>query len=202
MPTMSRYPLPHYPLLTFPFLHYMESIDLKNAKMVEFGSGPSVVYWKKRCQSIISYEPNKKIYDALQKESPQEAIQFISFADLKKDKVKASIAEADYILVDTHPKDMKRFELLEAIVPHTKNDVGIILDNTTWFLKAKDYLAKLFFVKEFPGFNKINELTATSLYQTRKQLSFYQPTSLDEDGSLFTELLLPEEESKPWESKP
>ena len=196
MSTINKYPLPHYPLLTFPFLHYMESIDLKDTKIVEFGSGPSVVYWKKRCQSIISYEPNKKIYDALQKESPQEAIQFISFADLKKDKVKASIAEADYILVDTYPKDMKRFELLEAIVPHTKTDVGIILDNTTWFLKAKDYLSHLFFVKEFPGFNKINELTVTSLYQTRKQPSFYQGSSLGEDGSIKVEPILAEEEYK------
>ena len=197
MSTMNRYPLPHYPLLTYSFLEYIQTIDLRDKHLVEFGAGPSFKFWTKRCKSVVSYEPNKEIYETLKKEYPDSTIQLLSFSDLKQEKVINIINKADYILVDTHPKDIKRFELLEAIVPHTKNDVGIVLDNTTWFLKAKDYLSKLFFVKEFPGFNKINELTVTSLYQTRKQLSFYQPTSLDEDGSLFTELLLPEEESKP-----
>ena len=197
MSTMNRYPLPHYPLLTYSFLEYIQAIDLRDKHLVEFGAGPSFKFWTKRCKSVVSYEPNQEIYETLKKEYPDSPIQLFSFADLKQEKVINIINKADYILVDTHPKDMKRFELLEAIVPHTNNDVGIVLDNTTWFLKAKDYLSKLFFVKEFPGFNKINELTVTSLYQIRKQPGFYQASYLEEDGSISTELIMPEEDYKP-----
>ena len=87
MSTMNRYPLPHYPLLTYSFLEYIQTIDLRDKHLVEFGAGPSFKFWTKRCKSVVSYEPNKEIYETLKKEYPDSTIQLLSISDLKQEKV-------------------------------------------------------------------------------------------------------------------
>ena len=159
------------PLLTFSFLNYIKNIDLKDFKLVEIGGGESSVYWNKLFKEVLVYEDDEGYFKELQ----QHNINLKKFyLNIFKDKeFKAHIKSADYIIIDNNVDNISRLDFALYTTFHSKENVSIILDNTTWNIKADDFLSKIYFKKEFPGLNKQNELTVTSLYHTKKEPLYY-----------------------------
>jgi hypothetical protein len=44
------------PWLTYPAINFLASLDLKSARVLEYGAGNSTLWFAERCRSVVSYE--------------------------------------------------------------------------------------------------------------------------------------------------
>ncbi len=61
-------PIPWY---TYPSIHFLESKDLSNLKVFEFGSGNSTKWWSSNADSVISCEHDKIWFDLVKDDLPE-----------------------------------------------------------------------------------------------------------------------------------
>jgi hypothetical protein len=164
------------PLLTFNFLDYFKKCNLKNKICVEIGSGDSTIYWSNYFKKIISYENDLEYF-----KNSKKKIKNISNVELFKfDKnifknlnFKKNIKEADFIIIDNNPNFIKREDFCIFSKENKKKESSIILDNGTWNLNAYHYMYNNFFCRDFPGINKNNEITVTSLFFEEKDRKYF-----------------------------
>ena len=78
--------------------------------------------------------------------------------------LKKNINDADVIIIDNDPTFINRKNFCIFAKENKKEKSVIILDNGNWNIEAYNYLIKIFFCCDFPGLNKTNELTVTSLF--------------------------------------
>ena len=154
------------PALTYNFLSYFESFDNKNKILVEIGSGESTIYWQNRFKTIYSYDNDAE---------------YLNIVNNKIDKTKTSlflfdrnifsnldfrnhISVADYIIIDNNPNFIDRFYFCRFARQFKKDDSVIILDNGESNRRAYEYLIRNFYCKDFPGKNKKEQITVTSVF--------------------------------------
>jgi len=53
------------PLYTYPAIEYLRSLDFKNKKIFEFGSGNSTLFWLNKEAKVTSVENNHHWFDKL-----------------------------------------------------------------------------------------------------------------------------------------
>ena len=164
------------PILTSNFLNYFKTINLNNKICVEIGSGNSTIYWSNYFKKIISYENNidyyNKIKNCIKNINNIELLEFNKniFDDLN---FKKNIQKADVIIIDNDPKFINRKYFCVFAKKNRKKDNIIILDNGTWNLDAYDYMLNNFFCLDFPGINRDNEVTVTSIFFKEKTKEYY-----------------------------
>jgi len=163
------------PTLTLNFLDYFKKYDLKNKICVEIGCGDSTIYWSKYFKKIISYENNLNYLNELKKRTKNilniDVLKFEKkiFNDIH---FKKNINDADVIIIDNDPTFINRKNFCIFAKKNKKKESLIILDNGNWNIDAYDYLIKNFFCFDFPGLNKTNELTVTSLFFEERKKYF------------------------------
>jgi hypothetical protein len=170
------------PLLTFDFLDYFKKYDLKDKICVEIGSGDSTIYWSNYFKKIISYENDLNYFNDI-KEKTKNMLN-VNILKLQKDIFsdvifKKNINEADVVIIDNNPNFIDR-EKFCIFVDKNKNEKSlIVLDNGTWNLNAYHYMLKNYFCMDFPGKNKDNEITVTSLFFKKKTHEYMNYTKLE-----------------------
>ena len=87
-----------------------------------------------------------------------------------------SVQEADYIIIDNNPNNIDRTFFCEFVKTYKKDSSSIILDNGTWNLNAYNCLLQDFFCKDFPGTNKENELTVTTIFDIKRDPKYFNYT--------------------------
>ena len=167
-----------YPLLTHNFLDYFVNDTLRNKTLLEIGSGESTLFWEKYFRKIVSYEDNWNFYNDIKRKINNKKTSLLFFKknifnDLQFLK---NVQEADYIIIDNNPNNIDRCLFCEFMKKNKKETCSIILDNGTWNLTAYRCLSQDFFCKDFPGINKMNELTVTTIFDERKSSSYYRYT--------------------------
>lgn len=155
------------PTLTLSFLDFFKKTNFKDKICVEIGSGDSTIYWSEYFKKIISYENNLNYLNELKKRTKN--ILNIDVLEFKKNifsniYFKKNIHDADVIIIDNDPDFISRKDFCIFAKENKKEKSLIILDNGNWNIDAYDYLIKNFFCFDFPGLNKTNELTVTSLF--------------------------------------
>lgn len=169
------------PLLTYDFLNYFKKYDLKDKICVEIGSGDSTIYWSNYFKKIISYENDINYLNDIKEKTKN--ILNVDILKLEKNifndvNFKKNINESDVIIIDNNPNYIERKDFC-IFVNENKNEKSlIILDNGTWNIAAYEYLIKNFFCLDFPGINKENELTVTSLFFKKKIKEYFNYTVL------------------------
>ena len=165
------------PLLTYEFLDYFNKLSLNDKILVEIGAGDSTLYWAKRFKKVISYEHDPEYYNDLLQKIDRENTEVNLFnKDIFKDPIfLKNIESADCIIIDNNPNYIPRDAFALFIRNNSKSDVAIVLDNSTWNLKAYSDLVNNFFVKDFPGTNRLKEITVTSLFNVRREMKYYNP---------------------------
>ena len=146
------------PNLTKPFLDYFLKLPLKDKTLVEIGSGPSFKFWKKTFKNVYAYEDDVKYL--------QKGMYPFDHHYHEDDQFKEHLKQADYVIIDNEPNRVPRYDFA-SFVPRYTNAV-IILDNSYWHLKAYNILFKMYFNKDFPGKNYLNENTVTTIFETKK----------------------------------
>jgi hypothetical protein len=160
------------PLLTYDFLNYFKKYNLKNKICVEIGSGDSTVYWSNYFKKIISYENNLNYFNDVKEKTKNilnvEVLKYEKniFNDIN---FKKNIYEADIIIIDNNPNYLNRKDFCVFAKENKKKESMIVLDNGTWNTDAYQYMLDNFFCQDFPGKNKSNQATVTSIFFEEKQ---------------------------------
>jgi hypothetical protein len=164
------------PTLTYDFINYFKKYDLKDKICVEIGSGDSTFYWSNYFKKIISYENDLNYFNDIK----QKTKNMLNVEILKFEKnifydvfFKKNIYEADVIIIDNNPAFIDRKDFCVFAKENKKEESLIVLDNGTWNIDAYDYLIKNFFCLDFPGINKNNMLTVTSLFFKKKTENYF-----------------------------
>lgn len=163
------------PMLTIDFLRYITTLDLKDKTLLEIGAGNSTVFWQDYFKKIITYEDDFECYEQLQKTIDLNKVELKFFKcaeDFLNKQFLDEIYEADYIIIDNDTLNVKRLFFCELASRFKKPSSSIVLDNSNWNIEEYKFLNKNFFVKDFPGFNYRRQLTATSIFEIRKDLFF------------------------------
>jgi hypothetical protein len=160
------------PLLTDSFLDYFVSHKLQDKILVEIGAGDSTIFWGKHFNKVISYESDGRYFDYLKEKINKDNTELILFDNniFEDSKFLANIKIADYIIIDNNPMHIDRYYFCRYAKENKKESCPIILDNGTWNLWAYQYLQHYFFCMDFPGVNKADELTVTSMFNTEREI--------------------------------
>ena len=173
------------PLLTYNFLNYFEKYNLKNKICVEIGSGDSTIYWSNYFKKIISYENDLNFFnDVKEKTKNISNIEVLKYEKniFNDDNFKKNINEADVIIIDNDANYINRKHFCFFAKKNKKKESMIILDNGTWNIEAYQYMFDNFFCLDFPGQNKYNEVTVTSIFFEEKTKEYVNYTILIDES--------------------
>lgn len=154
------------PWFTYPAIEFLDSLDLAEAAVFEWGSGNSSAWFSSRCRSIESVESDRDWFDyqiGILKQN-----QKITFASKRsRDYVNAIEAgneqKYDIIVVDG---DDQRSECCSAAISRLNPSGFLVLDNADWYPVLCDSLRGSGFIQiDFHGHGPINPYTwTTSLF--------------------------------------
>ena len=169
-----------YPLLTHNFVKYFIKKDLKDKTLLELGAGLSTIFWADYFKEVYSYESDPNWIQKLKNEYgipknveineviPNTRSVWRYASHFKCSKFLDYVKNCDYIIIDNDPKYIPREFYVKCAIIHKKEDSQIILDNGTWNYDAYVLLLDHFFCRDFPGVNRANQTTVTSLFFERQ----------------------------------
>ena len=121
----------HQPLLTWPFLDFINTLDLKNIILHELGAGSSTIWFSNKFKNIESYETNQDWYEKLKPLIKSN----VSLKLTKLESIyecKIQFKSNDWLLIDFAGKRTKFIQelvkLSDDLIP-----AQIILDNPEWY---------------------------------------------------------------------
>ena len=119
-----------FPLLTYPFMDFIESHDVSDFNLIEFGSGNSTLYFEKKFNKVISFETNNQWYDKIKKQLKNTEYNLIESENLE---------EGNYFIDINHNKNFalidaacNRYKVTKNLLKKIKPNY-IILDNSEWY---------------------------------------------------------------------
>lgn len=158
------------PWFTIPSIEYINSLELSDYEVFEWGCGNSTLFWANHAKTVISIEDNSEWYARIKKIAPQNShilleksnAQYINA--LSQQKKKFDIISIDGIKL--------RFQCAQQAIKFLKKTGFIILDNSDWHPKTIKFLRDEGFLQiDFCGFYHGNGYTGiTSI--------FLQPTTI------------------------
>jgi hypothetical protein len=159
------------PLLTWPLLDYLESLDLSPVRLLELGAGSSTLWFQRRCAQVRSFETNQEWVELLRRSlAPNVELTHVESSALEA-------AEIEYrgeqlVLVD-FAGHRTRFlgNFLSRLAGERPQ--AIVLDNADWYRKGAATLAR-------HGYREI------PFYGFKCGQSFLSCTSLFIDAPRFT----------------
>lgn len=151
------------PLLTWPFLDFLESTERSFERLIELGSGNSTKWLARIFKEVQSFETNPEWCEQVRKEVPGNCTINLVTEDQIVD-LDISYKESDSVLVDFAGKrSMYIKKLLERKGPLPNT---IFLDNADWYRNGAELLHKAGFAEiPFFGFKSGQTwLSCTSLF--------------------------------------
>tara|TARA_B100000131_G_C18037679_1_gene581112 strand:+ start:228 stop:977 length:750 start_codon:yes stop_codon:yes gene_type:complete len=155
------------PLLTWPFLDFIASLDLSNHKLFELGSGNSTLLFSKIFNKIESFETDKKFYKQLQGKISKNVDLKLVNTDQLQHKILNDISfkNSDWLLVDFAGK---RTFFISKLLKMQEDELPahIIFDNIESYTNARKLLLDKSYTEiPFWGFKSGEKyITCTSLF--------------------------------------
>jgi hypothetical protein len=128
------------PLLTWPFLDFLDSLELADCSLLELGAGNSTLWFARRMRKVRSFETDPKFYEALSPQlSPNVELRWIELDALERGQV--GYEDETFVLVDFAGR-RTRF-LREFLTRLTeRRPAAIVLDNADWYRNGAAVLAE------------------------------------------------------------
>lgn len=152
------------PLLTWPFLDFLESLELSDLRLLELGAGNSTLWFQRRLAQVRSYETNAEWVEPLKRSlAPNVDLTLVTLQALEA-------ADIDYrgeelMLVDFAGRRTRFLSRFLAKVG-SAGPQAIVLDNADWYRNGALMLAQYGY-RELPfyGFKSGQSfLSCTSLF--------------------------------------
>ena len=161
------------PLLTKNFLRYFNKLKTKTKTYLEIGSGDSTIYFSKHFKKVISLENDKTFFNKMSNNKPKNVDLKLFNKENIGNLLKTELdKKPNYVMIDNNPNYISRFDIAKFIHFNKKNDCIILLDNGTWNMQAFMFLRTNYYCMDFPGLNKYNENTVTSIFFTGKNSNY------------------------------
>lgn len=152
-----------FPLLTYSFMDFIESHDVSDFTLIEFGSGNSTLYFENKFKNIISFETNKEWYEKIKSRLIKTEYHLVDPIDLQDGKFEINInLRKTFALIDAACNRYKiTANLLKKIKPNY-----IILDNSEWYRNTANLIIKSgYFEVPFWGYKNTEHWeSCTSLF--------------------------------------
>lgn len=152
------------PWMTYSTIHYLESLNLANCNIFEWGSGNSSLYLAARAKSVISIESNPDWYAYAISHKRENLTTKLRDASQYCDVINDEDRDYDVIIIDG---DIFRRLECACVASQRLAPGGImILDNSDWLPHTAEYLRKQGFTQiDFSGPGPINTyLWCTSVF--------------------------------------
>jgi hypothetical protein len=118
------------PLYTYPAIHYLDSLEWRNADVFEFGAGNSTLWWAQRARSVTSVENNASWYAELSAQLPGSARVILETTRPLGRAMPQDGAKYHVIVVDCGDN---RYVAAEAAAERLADNGLILLDNAEWY---------------------------------------------------------------------
>ncbi len=126
-----------YPLLTWPFVDFLESLDTAPFSMLEFGSGQSTLYFQQRFARVISIETNPEWHRKLEPAIDRAKTSYLLMDEAAVIAGAWRGASADFALIDCACNRLAVARQLLA----PPSPPFIVLDNADWHPNTAQLLA-------------------------------------------------------------
>lgn len=153
----------YIPWITYPCIEFLNTLDLRDCRVFEFGSGSSTLYWAQKTKSVISVERDRDWYDKVTSFLPSNCVlQHCGDEMLYPMAISNCDGNFDIVVVD----GAVRYPCVLETLKKVSSEGIIILDNTEWYPNAAEVLRGHGFLQiDFCGFSPINAFTScTSIF--------------------------------------
>jgi hypothetical protein len=170
------------PLLTWPFLDFLDHLDLQGQTLIELGAGFSTIWLSKRFGQIRSFETNPEWHAAVARNVASNVD--LSLVPLEQlENARLDYRGENWLLVDFAGKRtafLNQF-LSQVSAPHRPS--AIVLDNADWYRRGAELLQQHGYLElPFYGFKSGQSwISCTSLFidpprfAPRQKTPFFQP---------------------------
>ena len=121
------------PWITYPAAAYLDRLDLRGARMFEFGAGASTLYWQSRVKEIVSVE-NDPAWVALLGPQLDSGVVTLRLAT-DEESYTASVNDGgpwDVVVIDGFARHRAAQHAVKCLAP----GAIVVVDNTDWFVDA------------------------------------------------------------------
>jgi len=170
------------PWISYPAIEFLNTLDLKECDVFEYGSGSSTLYWSSKARTVTSVERDPEWYNKVKTSLPSNCVLHLNEKDREYvERIKEGQQKYHIIIVD----GAVRFPCTEQALESLTDNGLIIIDNSEWYPNSCSYLRDRGFIQiDFPGFGPLNAFpSATSIFYRRPDLLLKNKSVLQPMGS-------------------
>ncbi len=160
------------PLLTWPFLDFIDHLDLKSSDLIELGAGNSTLWFAERFGKVRSFETDPGFHSALASRVPGNVeLELVPTEALESAEI--AYRGEGWVLVDFAGKRTSFLRRFFEKVRRAEGPPAIVLDNADWYRRGSAVLREHGYLEiPFYGF-KSGQLwiSCTSLFIDRERFS-------------------------------
>jgi hypothetical protein len=160
------------PLLTWPFLDFMDHLDLRSSALIELGAGNSTLWLAERFGKVRSFETDQGFHAALASRVPGNVeLELVPTEALESAEI--AYRGEDWVLVDFAGKRTSFLGRFLSKVRRAEGPSAIVLDNADWYRRGAAVLRDHGYLEvPFYGF-KSGQLwiSCTSLFIDRERFA-------------------------------
>jgi len=183
------------PLLTWPFLDFIEHLDLQGQSLIELGAGFSTIWLSKRFGKVRSFETNAEWHSAVARNVASN----VELSLVPLDELESAQLEyrgEDWLLVDFAGKRTAFLKHFLTRVSAPTRPAAIVLDNADWYRRGAQLLKQHGYLElPFYGFKSGQSwISCTSLFIEPARFApvqkepFFQPVFSREMHNSWDEL--------------
>lgn len=147
------------PWLTYPALDFLSNLDISGARVFEYGSGASTLYWQRRCAQVVSVEKESDWHREVGRLCNEKVSLNLCCEGAAYPGVIENYGAFDIVLID----GAERKRCVEKAIEHLADNGFIILDNSDWYPNSCQYLREKGFTQiDFVGLTPINAFVSVS----------------------------------------
>ena len=120
------------PWFTYPAIEYLQQLDLSHARVFEYGSGQSTLFWAREAAEVVSVEDNETWYADIRHQLPPHCT-YVFEPDLHRYvETIRRFGLFDVIIVDGPARGRTRLRCAREAVAHLRPGGLVVLDNADW----------------------------------------------------------------------
>jgi hypothetical protein len=153
------------PILTWPFLDYLDHLDLCDQTLIELGAGYSTLWFSKRFAQVRSFESDPAWHASLSKLVTSN-VELSLLPVEQMESASLEYREEAWLLVDFAGKRTAFLNRFLAKVSQPKRPSAIVLDNADWYRRGAELLRQHGYLEmPFHGFKSGQAwISCTSLF--------------------------------------
>jgi hypothetical protein len=166
-------PIPWY---TYPAVEYVKQLDLRSARVFEYGAGNSTLFWASVAREVISVDDDEAWFTKLKPTLPANcALELETDLNRYSEVIHRHPGGFDVIVVDGAARGSTRLRCARNAMAHLRPGGMVILDNSDWLPESARTLRDADLIQvDMTGFVPIGGHTQTTSFFLHREFR-WQP---------------------------